>query len=260
MTEVFNLWDNVPGYNGVHFPTIEYYKAENKKGDGAIVIFPGGGYAMRAAHEGEGYAKHFSAQGIDCFVVQYRVAPDRFPYPLLDARRAVRFVRANAEKFGIDPNKIAVMGSSAGGHLAAFVSTYLKPIDGEGVDELDKVDCRPNAQILCYPVIDYMGHKGSFDVLFNCEAKDIAPEYTPSLICDENTPKVFLWHTAEDSCVNVINSYKYAIRLKELNVPVEMHIYPYGGHGLGLGKDYPYIQSWADHLVSWLKLNEYITE
>ncbi len=258
MTESFNLWDNVPGYNGGHFPTIEYYKAENKKGDGAIVIFPGGGYAMRAGHEGEGYASYFSSQGIDCFVVQYRVAPDRFPYPLLDARRAVRFVRANAEKFGINPNKIAVMGSSAGGHLAAFVSTYLKPIDGEGVDELDKVDFRPNAQILCYPVIDYMGHKGSFDVLLNCDAKDIAAEYTPTLICDEKTPMMFLWHTAEDNVVNVTNSYKYAIRLKELNVPVEMHIYPYGGHGLGLGQNYPYIRSWPTHLVEWLKLHEYI--
>lgn len=256
--EIFYLWDKVPGYNGGHIPTLEYYKSSCKQGNGAVIIFPGGGYAMRAPHEGVGYAEYLTAQGIDCFVLQYRVSPDRFPYPLLDARRAVRFVRSNAEKFGIDPSKIAVMGSSAGGHLAAFVSTYMKPIDGEGVDELDKVDFRPNAQILCYPVIDYMGHSGSFNNLLGENAKELAPDYTPYLICDENTPPVFLWHTAEDTCVNIINSYKYAIRLKELNIPIEMHIYPYGPHGLGLAPNLPYVQNWAPHLVQWLKLNKYI--
>ncbi len=258
MAEIFNLWEKVPGYNGGHFPTIEYYKAETKKGDGAVIIFPGGGYRGRAEHEGKGYAEYLSACGIDSFVVQYRVSPDRFPYPLLDARRAVRFVRANAEKFGIDPDKIAVMGSSAGGHLAALVSTYLKPVDGEGVDALDGICFRPNAQILCYPVIDYEGNSGSFNNLLGENAKETANDYTPYLICDEKTPKMFLWHTAEDDCVNVINSYRYAIKLREYNIPVEMHIYPHGGHGLGLAPNYPYVQSWAEHLVAWLKLNEYI--
>ena len=153
--DIIQLWENVPGYvDGGEKPYITYYPAENKKGDGAVIIFPGGGYAKRAPHEGKGYADYLTAQGISCFVLEYRVSPNRFPLPLLDARRAVRYVRANAEKYGIDPNKIAVMGSSAGGHLAAFVSTYLKPIDGEGADDLDTVDFRPNAQILCYPVID----------------------------------------------------------------------------------------------------------
>lgn len=257
-TEIFDLWDEIPGYNGGHKPTLEYYKSENKKGDGAVIIFPGGGYAIRATHEGVGYAEYLTANGIDCFVLQYRVSPDHFPYPLLDARRSVRFVRANAERFGIDPNKIAVMGSSAGGHLAAFVSTYLKPIDGEGVDALDTVDFRPNAQLLCYPVIDMMGHRGSFLNLLGENAADICEDYTPSLICDDKTPPVFLWHTSSDPGVNVINSYKYAIRLRELNVPVEMHIYPVGGHGLGLAPQLPYIQNWAPHLVDWLKFMDFI--
>lgn len=258
MTEIFNLWDEAPGYNGSHIPVIEYYEAVNKKGDGTVIIFPGGGYCKRAEHEGKGYAEFLNAQGISCFVVQYRVLPDRFPYPLLDARRAVRFVRANSDKFGIDPNKIAVMGSSAGGHLAALCSTYLNKLDDEGIDELDSIDFRPNAQILCYPVLDYDGNKWSFDALLGDEAKNIAEEYTPSIICDEKTPPMFLWHTAEDDTVNVSNSYKYALRLRELNIPVEMHIYPYGRHGLGLALNNPYLQNWADHLVSWLKLNEYI--
>ena len=255
---VIDLWDEIPGYNGGHKPVLEFYPAENKKGNGAIIIFPGGGYSIRAAHEGVGYAEYLTANGIDCFVLQYRVSPDRFPYPLLDARRAVRYVRANAEKYGIDPNKIAVMGSSAGGHLAAFVSTYTDPIDGEGVDALDELDFRPNAQILCYPVIDMMGHSGSFKNLLGENAAEICDSYTPSLICDAGTPPVFLWHTSSDPGVNVINSYKYAIRLRELNVPVEMHIYPVGGHGLGLAPNLPYIQNWAPHLVDWLKLMNYI--
>jgi hypothetical protein len=104
---VIELWDEIPGYNGGHKPVLEFYPAENKKGNGAIIIFPGGGYAIRAEHEGKGYAEYLTAEGIDCFVLQYRVAPDRFPYPLLDARRAVRYVRANAEKYGIESEKFS---------------------------------------------------------------------------------------------------------------------------------------------------------
>lgn len=256
--ENIKLWDNIPAHDGGEAPYLTYYPAENKKGNGAVIIFPGGGYAMRATHEGKGYAEYLNAQGITCFVLEYRVSPNRFPLPLLDARRAVRYVRANAEKYGIDPNKIAVMGSSAGGHLAALVSTYTKPIDYEDTDELDTVDFRPNAQILCYPVIDMMGHRGSFLNLLGENAEKVCEEYTPYLICDDKTPPVFLWHTSCDPAVNVINSYKYAIRLRELNVPLEMHIYPVGGHGLGLAPSLPYIQNWAPHLADWLKYMNYI--
>ena len=120
------LWEDViPGFiEEATVPMIHYYPADKKCGKGCVVIFPGGGYSGRAAHEGQGYAEFFAKNGIDSFVVDYRVKPTLFPYPLLDARRAVRYVRANAEKYGIDPEKIAVMGSSAGGHLAALVSTY----------------------------------------------------------------------------------------------------------------------------------------
>ncbi len=257
----FLLWEkDTPGYIGGEIPKITYYPSENKKGDGAVVIFPGGAYAMRADHEGRGYAEFLGKNGIDCFVVDYRVSPNRFPYPLLDARRAVRFVRANAVKFGINKDKIAVMGSSAGGHLAALVSTYKLPIDGESVDDIDKENFMPNCQILCYPVIDIEGHRGSFVNLLGDKADALADSVTPHMICDKTTPMMFLWHTSSDEAVNVINSYKYAISLRKLSIPVEMHIYPEGGHGLGLAESLPYISGWADRLCKYLKHIDYISE
>ena len=143
-TEQLNLWDNTPGLCE-EVPVIEYYKPANKTSDAAVVILPGGGYEIRADYEGEGYAQFLADHGISAFVVQYRVKPHTFPLPLLDARRGIRFIRHNAEKYGIDKNKIAIMGSSAGGHLAALTSTYTKPIDFEGIDDIDKEDFLPNA-------------------------------------------------------------------------------------------------------------------
>ena len=262
------LWaGDAPGHQeGFEVPHIKYYPAQGeKKSDGAVITFAGGGYRTRALYECEGYCEFLSKLGIACFDVEYRVKPTRFPYPLLDARRAVRYVRANAEKFGIDPNKIAVMGSSAGGNMAALVSTYRDPIDGEGVDALDDVDFMPNAQILCYPVLDVDGHPGSFINMLG----DNYPSHrkiTPKFLANSETPPVFLWHTSTDTCVSVTNSDRYAERLYELGVSVEMHIYPVGGHGLGLGYhpdkniDVPYVQSWTQNLVSWLKLRGWLAE
>lgn len=256
--ESIRLWDgDIPGYiDGADVPTIHYYPAEEKRADGTVVIFPGGGYAKRAPHEGEGYARFLNKHGISAFVVDYRVKPTYFPYPLLDARRAVRYVRANAEKYGISPEKIAVMGSSAGGHLAALVSTYRGAIDGEGYDALDDVDCMPNFQILCYPVLDVSGHIGSYINLLG-GTYHTHREVTPYYLADKNSPPMFLWHTSPDISVDVNNSFRYASRLHELGVNMEMHIYPIGGHGLGLadsveGRIVPYVQEWADHLIKWL--------
>ena len=260
----FDLWlGDIPGKTHAEVPRIHYYAADKKLSRGAVLIFPGGGYANRAAHEGEGYAEFLNEFGIDAFVVDYRVVrgktPGVYPDPLLDARRAVRFVRANAEKFGIDPEKIAVMGSSAGGHLAAAVSTFRMKLEGEGVDALDEVDYLPNAQILSYPVTDIDSHKGSYINLLGEGAEEIADEYNPILLADEKTPPAFIWHTASDACVNVLSSYKYVSKLKTLDIPVEMHIFPYGAHGLGTGKVesrgvVPHITIWPELLRRWLEL------
>jgi acetyl esterase/lipase len=146
--QTYNLWDEKEQEDVI----VEYYEPLKKSSDAAVIIFPGGGYTWLADHEGKGYAQLLNVFGISAFVVRYRVYPNFFPAPLLDARRAIRFVRFHADKFAINKNKILVMGSSAGGHLAALVSTYLEEI-GEPNDVLRQENFLPNGQILCYPLI-----------------------------------------------------------------------------------------------------------
>lgn len=249
------MWDKVPALTG-EVPVLEYYPAENKKTDATVVIFPGGGYSGRAPHEGKGYAEYLNSIGIDAFVCEYRVSPYRFPLPLLDARRAVRYVRAHADEYGIDPAKVAVMGSSAGGHLAALVSTYTDGIDYEDIDDVDRQCPIPDTTILCYPVIHKpdetnVAHVGSYLNLLGEEEKDY-DKYSPDLLVCDTTPPAFLWHTSDDDCVNVINSYLYASALRRHNIPHEMHIFPKGHHGLGLAEHLPHIAQWAPLLENWL--------
>jgi len=263
MKETFNLWDKTPGMCE-EIPTVTAYVPDEIKSDGAVVIFPGGGYCFRSAHEGEGYAEFFNKYGIIAFVCDYRVSPHRFPLPLLDARRAVRYVRYNAEKYGLDKNKIYVMGSSAGGHLAAITSTYTDKLEFEGVDEIDNENARPDGQILCYPVIKLLGkgiaHLGSGEALLGEKHAEMGEELSPDLIAVENTPKAFIWHTFEDDAVNVINSLDYAKRLRKMKVETEMHIYPRGGHGMGLAEHDEHVKDWSDRLIAWLTLNDFFVK
>ena len=254
--ETMLLWKNTPGMCE-EIPTLEYYPARGKKTDAAVIICPGGAYGARAVHEGKGYAEFLNTLGMDAFVCQYRVSPHRFPLPLLDIRRAIRLVRAKAEVFGIDPNRIAVMGSSAGGHLAALGSTYKDPIEFEGIDEIDTQCCMPNAQILCYPVIHcpdelQIAHVGSFQNLLGPDMESEYPRFSCDDLVSEDTPQAFLWHTAEDKTVNVINSYLYATTLRKHNIPCEMHIFPHGHHGLGLAPEAPHVAQWTPLLQNWL--------
>ena len=263
MFETFKLWENdIPFYIGGEEPKITYYKTTKKLGRGTVIICPGGAYMGRAPHEGEDYADFFMSEGLDAFVLDYRVSPNRYPAALSDIRRAIRFVRHNAEKFGIDPEKIAVMGSSAGGHLAAHAATFIGELSEETGDEIDAECYIPNAQILCYPVLDIKGHRGSYDCLLADKVDELKEAVTPKNLATEKTPPAFIWHTAEDGAVNVCNTYRYATRLKELNVPTEIHIFPFGKHGLGLANDEwhvnPYVTVWADLLTEWLRLYKFI--
>ena len=254
MEQKFKLWDNSD-------VEIVYYKSLHKSSNGTVVILPGGGYARCCPHEGENYAQLFNTFGMDAFVVDYRTAPNRFPLPLLDARRAVRFVRANAEKFGVDKDKIAVMGSSAGGHLSALLSTYFDAIDGEGIDEIDNEDFIPDAQILCYPVIssdEAISHQGSYKNLLGEEGYSDRGKFSPDLLVSEKTPKAFIWHTMTDTGVRVSNSYRYAEALYKNGVKNELHVFPVGEHGAALGAHVSYLRVWTELLRKWLVLNEFL--
>ena len=250
-----NLWNHTPGLAN-EVPTITCYKPKEKKTDMALIAFPGGGYVDRAPYEGAGYAEFFANAGITAFAVAYRVAPHSFPLPLLDARRAVRWVRAHAAEYGIDPQKIAVIGSSAGGHLAAMLSTYREGIDFEGTDEIDREDYIPNAQILCYPVIadpteGAISHADSYWNLIG--SRDVAFAQMLSPIChvSSDTPPAFIWHTSDDELVNVINSYRYGEALRRQTVPTELHVFPHGRHGMGVAADDPHVAQWTTLVLNW---------
>ena len=237
---------------------IVWHQPKEKKTDACVIVFPGGGYGCLCDYEGKDYAQWLNTLGITAFVVYYSVAPKHFPDPLLDARRAVRFVRANAEKFGVAPDKVAVMGSSAGGHLCALTSTYTAPIDGEGGGTVDKYEFLPNAQILCYPVIssdESVFHGGSYHNLLADRYEEKA-NFDPELLATENTPPAFVWHTAEDGLVPVANSCRYVARLAQLGVYSELHVFPYGAHGraLALLPEEKHTSQWKGLLVNWLTL------
>ena len=258
----YPLWEGAFPGTATETPTITHYPPAEKRSDAAFVIFPGGGYHHRAKHEGEGYAELLNSFGITAFVVDYRVTPAFFPAPLLDARRAVRFVRANAEKFGIDPQKVAVMGSSAGGHLAALMSTFFERIEGEGIDEIDDLDALPNAQVLCYPVItsdETLGHTASYHNLLGDRYEERA-SFSPELLVSEATPPAFLWHATPDAVVNVIHSYRYATALREAGIPCELHTFPVGTHGMGVAANNPHVAQWTGLLKRWLCLIGFLGE
>ena len=253
--ERYNLWKNSQENRAV----IEYYKPLQKSNDVAILIFPGGGYGSLSLHEGEDYAHLLNGFGFTAFVVKYRVAPNYFPLPLLDARRAIRFVRAKAESFDIDKNKVLVMGSSAGGHLAALVSTCNKEI-GEEDDELRKEDFLPNGQILCYPVIsaeEDILHADSYYNLLGAAYKN-KKKYSPDLLVTDKTPPAFIWHTTTDNSVSCINSFRYAEELWKKGVPCELHTFCEGEHGLGIAPQCSHVAQWTVLLKNWV--NRYYLE
>lgn len=255
-----NLWGkSIPYYNAdIDFiPEITEYSANSP---GAVIVFPGGGYTQRAEHEGPAIGKWFKSIGITAFVVDYRVSPYKHPAQISDAMRAVKYVRYNAKRFGIDKNKIAVMGFSAGGHLAGSVSVHYDKNMYEPTDEIDNESCRPDASILCYPVIDMFEyrHDGSRQNLIGERAlhadKELMSLYKH---ITSDTPQAFLWHTSSDQAVPVENSLLYADALSKVQVPFEMHIYPLGSHGLGLAEKIPHVGQWAASLENWLKLIEW---
>jgi acetyl esterase/lipase len=263
----YKLWDSAP-LGGDYEPYILHYQPDEVKTDAAVYLVPGSGYVNNPAiptQEGDNVARYLAEQGITVFICIYRVGKDGcFPQPTLDGRRGMRWVRYNAEKFGIDPKKIISLGYSAGGHLCASLVSVRDKLEGEGVDEIDDLDYVPDYQALCYPVISFdtskkYTHAGSCWHLLGEAHKDLIPA-----MCFENTvvapvPPTFLFHNFDDAAVGVENSLLYAARLRELGISVEMHVYPHGGHGVGIGRDDSKANNhngdWVVRFVEWIKYN-----
>ena len=222
-----------------------------------VVVCPGGGYAMRAEHEGKGYAEWLNSIGVSAIVLEYRVAPYHAPAEGADVQRAIRVARKELTQHGSE--KIGVMGSSAGSHLAATASVHYDKNFYEPQDEIDALSARPDFTILCYPVIDMyeFRHDGSSANLIGSTPKKSEKDfYSLHHQVTDDTPPAFLWHTANDPCVPAENSMLYAMALSEHNIPYELHIYPDGPHGMGLAKDHPYVCQWSEALERWL--NTYV--
>ena len=252
------LWNkkNIPLYQeNEEIPEITPYIVPDSKS--CIVICPGGGYQHRAAHEGEGYAKWLNENGVSAFVVDYRVAPYKYPAPQYDAMRAVRYARYYAKKYGYSEEKIGIMGSSAGGHLAGTVGTATDEMGYTPLDEIDTVSSKPDFMVLCYPVISLVEftHHGSRRNLLGEVSEREAQKLSVDKRVTSKTPKTFIWHTAEDQAVPVENSIMLAKALSEKRVPFEFHCYQNGLHGLGLADEIKGTKEWGNALITWLEIN-----
>ncbi len=224
-----------------------------------VVVLPGGGYHDRAPYEGNPIAEFFNTRGLHAIVVEYRTSPNRHPAPLSDVQRAIRILRANADAWKIDPQRIVTCGFSAGGHLAASAALIddVLPADWKR-DAIDGYSCMPNGAILCYPVIAVIGdyaHAGSGKNLLGEQYEVLAEEMSLQNRVTDHTPKMFVWHTSDDGVVNVKNSLVLGERLRDHGIPFEMHIYPHGQHGLALAKDREDVRGWADLAADWVLRN-----
>lgn len=242
-------------------PTLEIYLPEKEKSNGtAVVICPGGGYSV-IVYQGEGIstAKEFAKNGVAAFVLKYRLPNDSFTTnksiaPLQDAQQAIKMVRENASRWNIDINKVGIIGFSAGGHLASTEATHFKKAM---IENSNKTNLRPDFQILVYPVIsmqDSLTHRDSrTKLLGNHPSKESIEEFSNEIQVDETSPPAYITHAADDNVVDVDNSIKYFEALRHNKVPVEMHIYPKGGHGFIFRQ-----AGWMEPLLRWMKSNNWI--
>ena len=271
--EVLHLKDHFPflGENSCD-PTLEIYLPQNMTEMGrenlkrpCILICPGGGYAGVSQREGEPIALHFLPEGYNAFVLTYSVAPNRFPTQLREVAAAMELIHRHADEWHCDSDRVAILGFSAGGHLAAHYSTCY---DCAEVREVFPNSHSVQASILCYPVITAdpaHAHMGSF---INLTGRDpITAEDVEKFSCDRRvtgkTPPAFLWHTAADNGVPVMNSLLYAVALSSHNIPFELHVYPFGPHGLatvdkhtnnGLTSKVIHAHDWLPSVKKWLTI------
>jgi acetyl esterase/lipase len=264
--ETIRLWPgDAPGALGTaghDIPVVAWWPATSvKQPTPAMVVCPGGGYGGLADHEGSDYARWLNSQGISAFVLRYRLGSNGYRHPVMlgDVSRAMRLIRAEHARLGIDPVRVGVMGSSAGGHLAVTLLTHGDDGDPAAADAIDRQPSRPTLGILCYPVVSMLPtntHAGSKrNLLGDNPPEDLARELSGELAVNESTPPVFLWHTFEDKGVKLAGVLDLAAALNRHGRPLELHVYEKGGHGLGLGKR-PYdpakLHPWTVECRRWL--------
>jgi acetyl esterase/lipase len=248
-------------FRGVTKPTLEVYLPEKEKANGtAVIIVPGGSYAV-VVYQGEGIstAKQFANNGIAAFVLKYRLPDDstmqdKTVGPLQDAQQAIKLVRENASRWGVDVNKVGIVGFSAGGHLASTAATHFEKAV---IENSNKTNLRPDFQVLVYPVIsmqDSLTHRDSRNNLLGKNpSKESIDQYSNELQVTNNTPPAYITHAADDKTVDVDNSIQYFESLRHHKVDVEMHIYPKGGHGFIFRQP-----DWIDPLLLWMKKNKWV--
>jgi acetyl esterase/lipase len=264
------LWpDGAPGALGTNshdVPTLTPYlpDATNATAGAAMVICPGGGYGHLAAHEGNDYALWLNQQGVTCFVLQYRLGSNGYRHPAMlnDAARAVRWVRAHAEEFKVDPKRVGIMGSSAGGHLAATLLTHFDLGNPNSSEAVERESSRPDLGILCYAVISLgeFSHQGSKQNLLGTNAPlELVENLSNERQVTTNTPPCFLWTTFEDKAVPMENTLLFAAALRRNQVPFDLHIYEHGRHGIGLLDKPPFAHPhpWANDCLFWLKAKKF---
>ncbi|MBC9794679.1 alpha/beta hydrolase [Sinomicrobium weinanense] len=253
-----------PRIKKVTDPTLEIFLPAKDKANGtAILICPGGGYsALAIDHEGRDIAAWFNKLGIAAFVLQYRlpsdaIMKDKSIGPLQDGQEAIRIIRRNAAKWNIKTDRVGIIGFSAGGHLASTVSTHFSE---EVYEPGDAVSARPDFSMLVYPVISMdqeIAHKGSrTNLIGEHPSPNLVKRFSNELQVKEDTPPAFLVHSTDDNVVQVENSIRYYLALKDHQVPAEMHIYRQGGHGYGMGRSDNTESSWPEALERWLKMNK----
>lgn len=249
-------------------PSITVYSTKGTKNHtgAAVVICPGGGYGGLAKdHEGHQPAEWFNEQGVSAFVLQYRLGSQKHHYPtqLADVQRAIRWVRSQASEFGLAKDRIAVMGFSAGGHLASMAATLYDEKAYEATDSIDEVSARPDFAILCYPVISMdseITHKGSRRNLLGpdkADDEDLATKLSSERNVTAETPPTFLFQTNADTAVPAENATRFFLALREHGVPAEYHCYQNGPHGIGLYRGDPILGGWSGLLKNWLLVNSF---
>ncbi len=268
----FPLWpEGAPGALGNEakdIPTLTVFLPAPELATGAaMVICPGGGYGHLADHEGSHYARWLNQHGIAGFVLKYRLGSHGYRHPAMinDASRAIRTVRARAAEWNLDAQRIGIIGSSAGGHLASTTMTHWDKGNANAEDTIERASSRPDLAILCYPVIslinDRITHKGSrHNLLGTNQPPALLQELSAELQVNSNTPPAFIWSTMEDTVVPVENSMELAAALRRVGVPFDLHVYERGPHGIGLGNrnfDAANFHPWTRDCEFWLRARKF---